>query len=461
MKSLDKLFQWLHQPVSSTPLAYYRIGFGAILFWEVLRYFKNGWIYTYWIQPKTYFGYEGFEWVTPWAGNWMFIHFFFLGILALFICLGLFYRYASIAFFFGFTFVFLLDKSNYLNHFYLVVLLSGVNIFLPLNNNYSLDAKLWPDKQSAYAPNWSLRMIQIMLGIAYFFGGVAKITPDWLQGLPIGMWILNSLDMPIIGGIMDESWAKYFFAYSGLMLDLLIVPALLWKRTRTLGFIAIISFHLLNSQLFSIGIFPWFMIAATFVFLPHDRFDKLLKRPLPKEKPTYKVHQVGMALMAAFLLWQVLMPFRHHLFPGNVHWNEAGHRFAWHMKLRTKRGSGAFFVVDRASGERQKVNLKDHLTKRQRTKMKTHPDMIVQFGHYLEEEYKKQGFNVGVFADLGCTLNGRPYQQFTNPEVDLTTISSSEAYSKLVVPLETPLPDFEPKAYLEAQRAAEMEKKKP
>jgi hypothetical protein len=449
MSRIQKLVAWLHQPISSTPLAYYRIAFGSIMLWEVTRYFSKGWIENYWIKPKMFFGYSGFEWVTPWEGFGMYLHFFILGMLALFIILGLFYRYVSIAFFLAFSYVFLLDKSNYLNHFYLIVLLSGINIFLPLNRSYSLDARLFPRLKSDYVPNWSLQLVRFMLGVAYFFGGVAKINPDWFAGLPIGMWVLDSRDMPLVGWMMDEPWAKYFFAWSGLALDLLIVPALLWRKTRILGLIGIALFHLWNSQLFSIGIFPWFMIAATLLFLPPEFFDRIMRKKKFAEKPVYKPHRAGMVLLAVFVAWQVFWPLRHWVYDGNVHWNEAGHRFSWHMKLRTKNGKGGFFVVDKVTGQSERVNMNDHLTRRQKSKMKTHPDMIVQFGHYVYDYYKQQGHDVRVYSDIRCSLNGRPYQDFVRQDVNLAAITPGEAYDKLVIPLTTPRVEFNAKEYLE------------
>ena len=58
----------------------------------------------------------------------------------------------------------------------------------------------------------------------------------------------------------------YFYSYGGLLLDLLAVPLLLWRRTRLLTFVALILFHINNAYMFSIGIFPWLMIAATTIY---------------------------------------------------------------------------------------------------------------------------------------------------------------------------------------------------
>ena len=43
---------------------------------------------------------------------------------------------------------------------------------------------------------------------------------------------------------------------------------------------------------------------------------------------------------SVFLLVQLTLPLRHYIYQGNVSWTEQGHRFAWHMKLRSKNMSG-------------------------------------------------------------------------------------------------------------------------
>lgn len=439
MKNLQGATTWLYKPVSNTVLAYYRIVFGGILFWEVLRYFKNGWIEEYWVKPDTWFGYVPFDWLEPWGGGWMMAHMLVLGVLAIFIMIGLWYRYVSVIFFFGFTYVFLLDKSNYLNHFYLISLMSGVNMFLPLNRKMSLDAKIDPTLRADFCPNWNVRIIQFLLGVAYFFGGIAKLNADWLNAQPISMWISYQQDFPLVGQFFGEKWAGYFFAYSGLLLDLFIVPVLLWRRTFWIGFIGITAFHVWNHFLWSIGIFPWFMIFATLTFMPPEKFDKLFRQKPAGPPPVFTPKKWQLRWIVLFVAIQMLLPFRHLLMKGNVHWNEAGHRFSWHMKLRSKSGRGNMYVVDRNTQRKTPVQFRDFLSPRQERKMKTHPDMIVQFAHYLEDKWRENGVSVAVYADIQCSLNGRPFQQFTKTDVDLTKVSPTAAYYKIVVPLTTPL----------------------
>lgn len=438
--NLLRLKEITNKPIDIAGLVFFRIAFGLILLWEVFRYFDHDWIKRYWIDPEFYFTYEGFSWVTPWSGDGMYYHFYFLGILALFITIGFLYRISTILFFLGFSFIFLLDKTNYLNHFYLIILLSFIMIFLPANRALSVDAKIFPKIKTDWVPSWTLWWLRIQLGIAYFFGGIAKINGDWLQGEPMRKWLSSRTDFPIIGQWFNEEWMVYLFSYGGLLLDLLIFPFLIYKKTRLRAALVIISFHLMNSQLFEIGIFPWFMIASTFIFFPPNklRFWKSVKI----EKPAYFVtSKLVLWGLGTYLFLQIMIPLRHFLYDGNVSWTEEGHRFSWHMKLRSKSSKIKFYVVNQETEKSKEVNLSYYLSSRQRRKIKTKPDMILQFAHYLAADVAKDGEkNFAINVSSLCSLNGRPKVDLIDSKVDLSKVKYP-VYKKAnwILPLEIPL----------------------
>jgi len=447
----SKLQEQLFKPVDIASLAFYRIAFGLIMFWEVFRYFQKGWIKRYYVDPNFFFSYEGFEWIKPLDGNGMYILFMVLGILALFIVLGLFYRVSTWLFFFGFTYMFLLDKTNYLNHFYLISLLSFLLTIVPANRRYSLDALLFPSIRSQTIPAWALYITRFQIGVAYFFGGVAKLNYDWLHGQPMRMWLSESTDFPVIGKYLTMPNMDIVFSYGGLMLDLLIVPFLMWRKTRIIAFIIITCFHLTNAQLFMIGIFPWFMIAATTIFFDPDWcrgiLDKIAKTftqhnlfPLEAPRLNFQPNKILIYSLSVFMMWQVLWPLRHNLIPGNVNWTEEGHKFSWHMKLRDKNSKASFYVKDLATGEEWKIKKSKYLTRRQRKKMKNRPDMVFQFAHYLDRVYKRKGYKeVAVRAEVYSRLNGRKRQLMIDPNVDLTSFEKQEFPAPWITKLHFPL----------------------
>ncbi|MBO6662491.1 MAG: HTTM domain-containing protein [Roseivirga sp.] len=441
--------QNLFQPVDNSFLVLFRILFGAIMFWEVTRYFRYGWINRYWIEPYFNFSYAPFNF-QPLPGDGMFVLWLVLGLLAICITIGLFYRISATLFFLLFTYTYLLEQARYLNHFYLVVLISFLMIFVPAHRNFSIDMRIWKRIRSPLAPLWTLWLIRFIISVPYFFGGVAKLNPDWLQGYPLAIWL--NPNFPILGQYFEEQWMVLFISYAGLLLDLLIVPFLIWKKSRWPAFIFITLFHLMNSQLFSIGIFPWFMIGATTMFFPPSWPRKALQMISDKVKslgseeltlysePSSPRKKLVLWALGLFVAIQVFLPLRHWLIPGNVHWTEGGHRYSWHMKLRSKDGQTTFILENKENSERIFVDLDGYLKDWQIDDMNGMPYMIWEFAQFLKEEYALMGVDIAVYAEAVATLNDREPQYIIDPNVDLTSVSRPWfGWADWYEPLESPL----------------------
>ncbi|QDT39636.1 HTTM domain-containing protein [Stratiformator vulcanicus] len=259
---------WLFAPVSIATLVYFRIGLGLILLWESYRFLSSGWVQSLFLDPPLRFTYFGFGWVPMLPDPWLTGVFYALGGLGICVAAGLLYRITMPLLFLTFSYIFLLDQSNYLNHFYLVVIICGLMCLLPAYRAFSLDAKLFPAIRSQTMPRWVRELLRFQIGVAYFFGGIAKLNPDWLSGIPMQLMLMANDDFPLVRPFFGEVWVALLFAYGGLLLDLLIVPALWWKPTRIPALLVAASFHLMNDMLFRIGIFPWFMLAATVILWP-------------------------------------------------------------------------------------------------------------------------------------------------------------------------------------------------
>lgn len=228
-RSLGALGQ---QPISNRFLILFRISFGACLVWQICWYFSTDLLRNYYIDPTFHFTYYPFVWIKPLPGNWMYFHFFVLGVAAVCILVGFYYRLAVIVFCLGFSYVFLIDRCWYMNHYYLICLLCFVAMFLPAENRLSLDAWRQPHRRTDVAPAWTLWALR-MIGIPYFYGGVAKLNADWLRGEPLRTWLAEAAgDFPVFGRWFTAEWCVYTFVYGGLLIDLLAVPCLLWKKTR-------------------------------------------------------------------------------------------------------------------------------------------------------------------------------------------------------------------------------------
>ena len=95
----NSIFYKLFESKDIAILVYFRIVFGAIMFWEVIRYFDHDWIFDYWIDPIFHFTYYGFGWVPALPDDWMYVHFAIMGVLAICIMIGFKYRLTSVLFF--------------------------------------------------------------------------------------------------------------------------------------------------------------------------------------------------------------------------------------------------------------------------------------------------------------------------------------------------------------------------
>jgi len=172
--------------VDISSIVFFRIIFGILMFIEVFRYYDK--IERYWIFPKYHFHYLPFDFINPLPGNGMYLLFILMGLLSLFIIAGFLYRFSIILFFIFFTYTFLLEQTRYLNHFYLIILVSFVMIFIPANSSASIDRRIFRKIKSETCEAWSVWLLRFMIALPYFFGGIPKIISDRLQGQRMRMW---------------------------------------------------------------------------------------------------------------------------------------------------------------------------------------------------------------------------------------------------------------------------------
>ena len=379
----------------------------------------------------------------------MYWHFLALGVLAVLITFGLFYRVAAVLFCVGYTYVFLLEQARYLNHAYLVCLVSFLMALVPANRAGSLDVKYGLCRRSETVPTWCLWILRFQIGAVYFFGGVAKINPDWLAGEPLRAWLSRRMDYPLIGFLFGEEVVVMGMAWGGMRFDLFVVPLLMWRPTRTVGFVGVLFFNFTNAVVFHIGIFPWLAIALSTVFFPPDwprRYLVFRSAATTEPAGSGRSSCAVLAFVAIYLAWQLFLPLRHWLYPGHVSWTEEGHLYAWHMKLRSKSGRVRFYVMD-DTGEEFRVSAKDYLKSWQRRKMAVRPDMIHQFVYYLDERLGSEGKEVvSIRVDARVSLNGRRRQRMLDPDVNLLDEPRSIRASPWIRPLEVPLHEWRRKS---------------
>ena len=434
---------YLRKPVYSASLAVFRVVFGLMILGSMIRFAAKGWITELYINPSFYFKYYGFEWVSNWGAytHWLFV---ICGASALCFALGLFYRIAAVVLFFSFTYIELLDKTNYLNHYYFVSLVLLLMIWLPANANIALDNIRKKETAFRMLPLWTTGSIRLLLGIVYCYAGLAKLNSDWLiEAMPLRLWLPAKNDLPLIGSWFNQLWVAYAFSWFGAFYDLTIPFFLLWKRTRMIAYLVVIIFHIATAVLFPIGMFPYVMILSTLIFFPSALMDRLIQRWKKIKDPIHERHwqlpalkqKMLLTMFGLFFIVQLVFPWRYWLYPGELFWTEEGYRFSWRVMLIEKMGYAQFVVKDAATGRRVGINNNDFLTKNQEKMMSTQADFIVQYARLLRDHYRSLGWQQPqVYATVYVTLNGRRSRLFVDPERDLAREKDTFAPKNWILP---------------------------
>ncbi|QXP60983.1 HTTM domain-containing protein [Olleya sp. HaHaR_3_96] len=417
---------FLFKRIDNSALIVFRIIFGLLCFLESVGAIFTGWVKYTLIDPKFTFNFIGLDFLQPLPGYWMYVYYSIMGLFGLLIMVGYKYRLSIIAFTTMWTCTYLMQKASYNNHYYLLCLLSTIMLFLPANTYASVDAKLNPSIKKISMPSWCKWIFVIQLFIMYTYASVAKFYPDWLDLTVPKQLMQGKENYPIIGSGLQHPFFPYLVGYGGILYDALIIPFLLFKPTRKLAFIGSIFFHLFNSIVFGVGIFPYLALAfSLFFFEPETVKNIFLKSKTYYSQAEIKVLNYKPYLITVasiYIAIQVILPIRHHFIDDNVLWTEEGHRLSWRMMLRSKSGFATYKVVDKNTNKTTIINLNDYLSKKQKRMIATKPDVIWQFAQHLKKEFKAKGKDVSVYVNCKASVNGRPFTTLVNPQIDLTTI---------------------------------------
>lgn len=417
------LQNWLFKKVDNGSLIIFRIFFGILISLESFGAILTGWVRRTFIEPTFTFSFIGLEWLQPLPGNGMYFYFVIMGILGIFIAIGFKYRWSILLFTLLWSAVYLMQKTAYNNHYYLLILISFLMCFMPANSYASVDSSLKPSLRGNSMPAYVKWIIIFQLFIVYTYAALAKLYGDWLDLSIIEILLRGKASYPLIGDFLQNKWVHTIIGGMGILFDLLIIPALLWKPTRNWAFGIAILFHLFNSIVFQIGIFPYLALAFVVFFYPPE----VIKKRFFKRKELYTQNVIQIPLYRNWILLgcglyfviQLVLPVRHLFIADDVLWTEEGHRMSWRMMLRSRSGTIQFVVVDKDTGTKTIVPHNRYLSPRQLEKVSCYPDFIWQYAQYLKKEYTAQGQQISVYAKAKVSINARPLALFTDSSVDL------------------------------------------
>ena len=420
----------LSRSVDGASLAIFRIGIGLVGALLVGRLWWNGWLSSLYAVPANHLRYPGLQWIpeVPAAAVFVVAAVAFLGAVG--VAVGWHHRLAASFFAASFGWLEVTEATTYLNHYWLVTYLFVLAAFLPLSAAFSLQTRR--DGSEVLVPIAAVWLLRAQIVLVYFYAGVAKLRGDWLlEGMPLRIWLPARADLPLVGGILDDPATAMVLAWAGLVFDLSVGFALLYRKTRPWAFGAVVVFHLATWLLFpSIGIFPLAMIAVTLAFFDPDwpRMLWVRSKRAPVTSPTtvrFPAVEWGRGAAALTVVWlvvQLSLPLRHFIMAGDAVWTGEGYRFAWNVLAVEKAGSVSFRVTDVAAGTTWIDDATDLYSPTQLRVAASEPDLILQIAHAVAAAWQTSGQAIEVRADAFVSINGRREQRLLDPAVDLAAL---------------------------------------
>ncbi|MBC7391462.1 MAG: HTTM domain-containing protein [Opitutaceae bacterium] len=441
--------RFLYRKVNIYPLILFRVLFGLVTCISSIRFLLLGWVEEQYLKPVFHFSYWGFSWVHVLPAPGMYLIFIVMILTSLAIMVGLYYRISTVLFFLAFTYVELIDKTYYLNHYYFVSLVAFLMCFLPANRNFSIDVLRNPDILKEDFSAWAINILKFQISCVYFFAGIAKINFSWLvEAMPLKLWLPAQSDFPFIGYIFTKVLVVYVFAWVGMAYDLFIPFLLLYRRTRLPAYIFLLIFHGITGYFFQIGVFPLVMSLCTLIFFSENFHKKVIsvfrnslnlreikqnpQLTTPNSQLTTELQltthnaQLTTILISIYISIQLLLPFRYLLYPGNLLWTENGYRFSWRVMLVEKAGTATFRIKNNLNGSEFDVDNSQYLNQHQEKQMSFQPDMMLQYAHYLGNTFEATGMkDISIYCECYVTMNGKPSQLIIDPETDLLKVKDN------------------------------------
>jgi len=393
--------------VDAASLIVFRFLLGALVVAATIRHWAKGAIFDAFVTPTHFFPFAICP--RPLPGNGMYFVYAGTAIASLALALGIRTRLSAFVACALFSYAHLADKSNYLNHYYLISLLLGLTGVLAIDN------------RSRTVPAWMLWIVRFQIGLVYFYGGVGKLNADWLfRAEPLTTWLLANGDFPVLGPLFKQPAAAFAMSWLGAIFDLSVAFLLVARRTRPFAYVAVVVFHVMTARLFQIGMFPWVMIALTLVFFepswPRTFGFKQASTHDERRPPSPRLRSIAIG----WAIVQALLPLRSHLLTDDVLWTEEGYRFSWRVMLMEKAGSAELTAVSPSTGLSRHVRARDYLTPFQVKMMSTQPDMIHDFARMVADDAVAHGEERPIIhGDVVVTLNGRVSQRLVDPKADL------------------------------------------
>ncbi|XP_015786996.1 vitamin K-dependent gamma-carboxylase isoform X2 [Tetranychus urticae] len=245
--SFNSFVRFMFKPVDGHGLAVFRILFGLLMLidLQVERAFHAA--NERWSDPDEC-RFPLFHWIKPLPGHYM----------------NLLYVLMT------------LDKSYWNNHTYLFGLITMMLTVSDAHKIWSLDYRTAKDENKKI-PFWQYFIIRFQISLVYFLAGVKKANLEWIGGYSMrylsNHWVFSPFRLVLSPDLVD----LLVVHWGGFLVDASVGFFLLFQSTRPLGYLFTGLFNAMNSQMFSIGMFPYVMLAVLPIYSSPDWPVSLIK----------------------------------------------------------------------------------------------------------------------------------------------------------------------------------------
>ncbi|KAG7208609.1 hypothetical protein KM043_014817 [Ampulex compressa] len=266
--SFENFTRLLYRPTDSASLGVVRALFGLCMVLDVVE--ERG------------FADVDIKWGDPWDCHfplihgmrqpslpWVIVLYTIMWIGAFGVMLGFHFKTACACFVVPYWYIFLLDKSYWNNHTYLYGIVASLFWCMDANKYFALDASKCKRRDSR-VPFWNYFILKFQFFALYFLAGMKKSSREWLEGYAMmdlsRHWVFEPFKI-FLTTEQTDFFVVHWFAF---IFDLTVGFWMLFDKTRIPAMIFCTLFHLMNSRLFCIGMFPYVCLATMPLFCSVD-----------------------------------------------------------------------------------------------------------------------------------------------------------------------------------------------
>ncbi|KAJ7305318.1 hypothetical protein JRQ81_011237 [Phrynocephalus forsythii] len=357
----------LNRPTDPSSLGVFRFLFGLLMALDIPQERGLSYLDHKYLDGLRVCRFPLFDFLEPLPLDWMYLVYTVMLLGAVGVMLGCFYRLSCLLFLLPYWYVFFLDKTTWNNHSYLYGLLGFQFLLINANRYWSLDGLRNPRKRNAHVPLWNYTVLRMQIFIVYFIAGIKKLDADWVEGYSMGSLARHWLFSPFRLVLSEEMTSLLVVHGGGLLLDLTAGFLLFFDATRPVALFFVSYFHGMNSQLFSIGMFSYTMLATSPLFCYPDWPRRLVARapacfrcllplaepPQPSQECVYGEagweerlrrgarklglrQKLGAIFTVLYVVEQFFLPYSHFITQGYNNWTNGLYGYSWDMMVHSR-----------------------------------------------------------------------------------------------------------------------------